>query len=68
MDNIKQLIVKQIAQELDCGFDCYYNSKTDEIISIPSFAQFSYEEHFKEAFSESLEKVEKQRQAQKKKT
>ena len=59
MDNIKQHIVKQIAQELDCGFDCYYNSKTDEIVAIPSFAQFSDEEDFKEAFSDSLEKVEK---------
>jgi len=59
LDNIKQHIVKQIAQELDCGFDCYYNSKTDEIVAIPSFAQFSDEEDFKEAFSDSLEKVEK---------
>lgn len=59
MDNLKQNIIKQIAQELDCGFDCYYNSKTDEIVAIPSFAQFSDEEDFKEAFSESLEKVEK---------
>ena len=52
-------IIKEIAQELDCGFDCYYNSKTDEIIAIPSFSQFSDEEDFKEAFSDSLEKVEK---------
>lgn len=59
MGNIKQHIVKQIAQELDCGFDCYYNSKTDEIIAILSFAQFSDEEDFKEAFRDSLEKVEK---------
>jgi ribosomal protein L11 methylase PrmA len=59
LDNLKQHIVKQIAQELDCGFDCYYNSKTDEIVAIPSFAQFSDEDDFKEAFSESLEKIEK---------
>jgi len=59
LDNIKQHIVKQIAQELDCGFDCYYNSKTEETVAIPSFAQFSDEEDFKEAFSESLKKVEK---------
>lgn len=52
-------IIKEIAQELDCGFDCYYNSKTDEIVTIPSFAQFSDEEDFKEAFSDSLKKVEK---------
>ncbi len=52
-------LIKEIAQELDSGFDCYYNSKTDEIVSIPSFSQFSDEEDFKEAFNESLEKVEK---------
>ncbi|MGJ8551138.1 UPF0158 family protein [Winogradskyella wichelsiae] len=52
-------IIKEIAQELDCGFDCYYNSKTYEIVAIPNFSQFSDEDEFKEAFSDSLEKVEK---------
>ena len=61
MGNLKQNIVKQIAQELDCGFECYYNSKTDEIVAIPDFSQFSDEEDFKEAFSDSLEKVEKRK-------
>jgi len=59
LDNPKQNIVKNIAQELDCGFDCYYNSKTDEIIAIPNFSQFSDQEDFKEAFRDSLEKIEK---------
>ena len=59
MDNSKQNIAKNIAQELDCGFDCYYNSKTNEIIAIPSFSQFSDEENFKEAFRTNLEKIEK---------
>ncbi|KAA1239374.1 UPF0158 family protein [Aquimarina sp. RZ0] len=59
MKNVKSNIVKEIAQELDCGFDCYYNLKTDEIIAIPSFSQFSDEEDFKEAFRDSLEEVEK---------
>lgn len=61
MDNTKQNIIKNIAQELDSGFDCYYNPKTDEIIAIPNFSEFWDEENFKEAFSESLEKVEKQK-------
>jgi ribosomal protein L11 methylase PrmA len=52
-------LIKEIAQELDSGFDCYYNSKTDEIVAIPSFSQFLDEEDFKEAFNESLEEVEK---------
>ena len=59
MDNTKQNIVKNIAQELDCGFDCYYNSKTNEIIAIPSFSEFSDEEEFKEAFRDNLEKIKK---------
>jgi formate dehydrogenase maturation protein FdhE len=59
LDNLKQNIVKNIAQELDCGFDCYYNSKTNEIIAIPNFSQFSDEEDFKEAFRDNLEKIKK---------
>lgn len=56
---MKQHIVKQIAEELDCGFNCYYNSKTEEIIAIPSFSEFTDEDDFKEAFSQDLETVEK---------
>ncbi|APZ47320.1 hypothetical protein BW723_13960 [Polaribacter reichenbachii] len=52
-------IIKKIAQELDCGFDCYYNSKTDEIVAIPNFLHFPEDDEFTEAFSDSLEKVEK---------
>lgn len=59
MDDPIQNIVKNIAQELDCGFDCYYNSKTNEIIAIPSFSQFLDEEHFKEAFQTDLQKIKK---------
>jgi hypothetical protein len=59
LDNTKQNIVKNIAQELDSGFECYYNFKTDEIVAIPNFSQFSDEEDFKEVFSDSLDKVEK---------
>lgn len=56
---LEKAIIKKIAQELDSGFDCYYNTKTDEIVAIPNFSQFSDEEDFKKAFSDSLEKVEK---------
>ncbi len=52
-------LIKEIAQELDSGFDCYYNFKTDEIVPIPNFSQFSHKEDFKEVFSDSLYKVEK---------
>ena len=58
MGNLRSNIIKEIAQELDCGFDCYYNSKTEEIISVPNFSKFPDEEDFKEAFSDNLDKVE----------
>jgi ribosomal protein L11 methylase PrmA len=59
MNNLRSNIIKEIAQELDCGFDCYYNLKNDEIIAIPSLSQFSDENDFKEAFKESLDRIEK---------
>jgi antirestriction protein ArdC len=59
MDNIKQNIVKEIAQELDCGNDCYYNPKTDEIITIPNFSNFADEEEFRECFKSELKTVKK---------
>ena len=57
MENSKSKIIKEIAQELDCGFDCYYNPKTDEIVSIPNFGQISDEDEFRESFSAELKKV-----------
>ena len=63
MDNTKQQIIREIAQELDCGNECYYNLKTNEIIAIPDFSQFFDDEEFKEVFSESLQKVRKQKAA-----
>ena len=59
MDKFTPKIIKEIAQQSDCGFECYYNSKTDEIVEIPNFSKFLDKEEFKEAFSDSLEKVEK---------
>ncbi|MGJ8760418.1 MAG: UPF0158 family protein [Polaribacter sp.] len=58
MNTTKQQIIREIAQELDCGSDCYYNLKTNEIIAIPDFSQVFDEEEFKEAFGEALEKLE----------
>ena len=63
MDNSRQNIIKKIAQELDCGFDCYYNSKTNEIVTIPNFSHIADEDDFKEAFRADLEKV-KEHQAE----
>lgn len=59
MENSRAKIIKEIAQELDCGNNCYYNSKTDEIITIPNFSSFSDEDEFREYFKEDLKTVRK---------
>jgi hypothetical protein len=59
MENSKSRIISEIAQELDCGNDCYYNTKTDEIVSIPNFGQISDEDEFRTAFNAELKKVTK---------
>ena len=61
MDNSKQNVIRQIAQELDSGNDCYYNLKNNEIIAIPNFSQISDDAEFKEAFQADLTRVEKQK-------
>jgi len=61
MDNSRQNIIKEIAQELDCGNDCYYNLKTNKIVGIPNFSQISDEEEFKDIFRADLELVNKQK-------
>ena len=59
MENTKSNIIKEIAQELDCGNDCYYNTKTDEIIAIPNFSIISDDEAFMECFGADLNTVKK---------
>jgi len=59
MKKPKSDIIKEIAQELDCGNDCYYNPKTDEIITIPNFGERLDEDEFRESFGAELKKVTK---------
>mgnify|MGYP003134814339 CR=1 FL=1 len=59
MENPKSNLIKEIAQELDCGNDCYYNSETDEIIAIPNFSNISDEDEFRECFKADLKKIKK---------
>jgi len=61
MANSNKNIIKEIAENLDCGFNCYYNSNTNEIVTIPNFSNISDEEEFKEIIHEGLEKVNKQK-------
>ncbi|MGB1314192.1 MAG: UPF0158 family protein [Bizionia paragorgiae] len=57
MENSKLNIIKEIAQELDCGNDCYYNPKTKELITIPNFGDLLDEDEFRESFGAELKKV-----------
>ena len=59
MDNSRQNIFKEIAQELECGNDCYYNPKTNELITIPNFGEMLDEDEFRESFGAELDKVTK---------
>ncbi len=49
-------ITKEIAQNLNCGLDSYFNPKTDEILSIPNFSLIADEEEFQKAFKADLQK------------
>ncbi len=57
MDKSREYIIKEIAQELDCGSDCFYNPKTKEVIAIPNFTEIMDEDVFREAFGEELDKI-----------
>jgi hypothetical protein len=61
LDKNKQNIINTIAQELDCGFDCYFNVKTEEIISIPGFSYILDMDDFNDAFEENFKKIETQK-------
>lgn len=57
MDKSREHIIKEIAQELDCGSDCYFNPNTNEVIAIPNFTEIMDEDVFREAFGEELDKI-----------
>lgn len=57
MPSPSQKIISEIAQEIDCGSDCYYNSKTEEIIAIPNSSLVDDKKMFQEIFGENLKKI-----------
>ena len=63
MDKPDQNIINEIAQELDCGNECYFNQKTKELICIPNadLMAMGDEEYYKEVFRDDLEKVKSQK-------
>lgn len=58
MNTYDAKIIREIAQSLDCGEDCYLHKKTQEIITIPSDFELM-EEEFQEIFEPFVTKVEK---------
>ncbi len=58
MENSKAKIIKEIAEELLCGLLCYYNPKTNKIISVPDLSLYG---EFEEYFKEGLEYIEQNR-------
>jgi hypothetical protein len=58
---ITKKIIKEISENLDCGFDCYYNIKSYEIVTIPSISMISDEEEFREVFGEELKRIDGQK-------
>ncbi|MGO4921107.1 UPF0158 family protein [Maribacter spongiicola] len=61
MANSQKNIVKEIAENLDCGNNCYFNSKTNEIVTIPNFSNTSDEQELKEFFRDDLNKIKDQK-------
>ncbi|TXK70627.1 UPF0158 family protein [Mesonia sp. HuA40] len=61
MNTEQKKLIYAIAQELDCGMDCYYNVKTQEFISIPGEGyDMSMDFEMEEFFEEDLERVKEQ--------
>lgn len=50
-------IVKEIAENLDCGLDCYYNHQNSELLAIPNNLRHHDPELFEETFAGDLVKI-----------
>lgn len=57
MDEILIKIIEEIAENLDCGSDSYYNSKRNELISIPSYLHEFDQKQFEQIFKDDLDKI-----------
>lgn len=63
MNKPDQKIINEIAQELDCGNECYFNQKTKELICLPNanLMETAGEDYYKEMFQEDFKKIESQK-------
>ena len=63
MNKPDQNIINEIAQELDCGNECYFNQKTNELICLPNVDLMAEagEDYYKEMFQDDFKKIESQK-------
>lgn len=63
MNKPDQNIINEIAQELDCGNECYFNQKTNELIYLPNadLMATAGEDYYKEMFQDDLKKIKSQK-------
>jgi len=57
MADIQKNIIREIAENLSCGFDCYLDPKTQEVVTIPNLSNIADEEEFKEAYKDDLKLI-----------
>ncbi len=63
MNKPDQKIINEIAQELDCGNECYFNQKTKELICLPNadLMATAGEDFYKEMFQDDFKKIQSQK-------
>jgi hypothetical protein len=57
MENLTPKIISEIAGHLNCRENCYYNSKTNQIITIPQFLEIYDDEEYNELFQKDIDEV-----------
>ncbi len=60
MQNSHSKLINEIAQSLDCGLDCYFNSETSELICVPADLEMVDDEECLEFYKQDLRKVTNQ--------
>lgn len=59
MKNTQAGILNEIAQDISCGNICYYNPKTNELITMPDFSKAI--DDVEPYFEEEIKKIKKQK-------
>jgi len=57
MQKLSEEQIKEIAEMLECGFDCYWNTKTNELLFLPNESQTSIYDD--DAWKEDRKKIKK---------